>query len=197
MNDCENCKRIAEGAVNDVPEFEDFLGSTEEEDAFGERGLAASDGDSVFEFEITGAAKTEKRDKPWTEAGGLEAQERELKRTFEIDPDHAGEGEEHGHVLNIGLGGQLVESFQARAKSEFLCGELLAKRVFNVLHLFHGKFGSVEISGNLGVEIAAYKTGESDAEHAPEGHAGDISKFKGSVKGDDHGSGSAKDHVEI
>src|SRR5579863_2408418 len=188
---------VAEGAMDDVPEFEDLLGAREEEDALGEGGLFASDRDGVFHAVIVGAAQTADGDEPGAEAGYLKTQQGDLEGALEVNGDHANESEESRHVLYVLGRRKIVENFEALAEGEFLRGKILAKGRFDVLQLFHGEFGGVEVARDLRIEITADETGESDAKHAPESPTGDVAEFKGSVKRDDERREGSENHVKI
>ena len=92
---------------------------------------------------------------------------------------------------------QIVESFETRAEGKLLLGESCAERTLDLLEFFHGEFSGVDAARNLSVKVAANETRESDAEHAPKSHAGDIAELERSVEGDDEGRGRAEDDVKI
>jgi len=112
----EDCEGVAEGAMDDVPEFEDLLGARQEEDAFGEGGLFASHGDGAFDAVIVGAAQAENGNEPGAETGYLETEQGNLEGALQVDGNHANESQERGHVLDVLASWKIVENFEALAE---------------------------------------------------------------------------------
>ena len=68
---------------------------------------------------------------------------------------------------------------------------------FRFLNFLDRKFGGVQASRNLRIQVAPDKSAERHRGHDPEGHAGDPSEFERGVQRDDQGRRRPQDHVEI
>ena len=74
MDQGQEGERVAEGAMNYVPQAEYLAGAGEEEDAFGEFGLCACYCDYVFETRVFCTDKTAQRGYPCAKTGGMKTE---------------------------------------------------------------------------------------------------------------------------
>src|ERR1700758_3234137 len=123
MQDSENRRRIADRSMDNVPKMKYLLRPRQEENALGERRLASRDGNRMLELGVTCPAQSAERDKPATEADGVEAQKRNLERALAVDENHPEQGGEDRNVRNGLRIRQIENRFHAGAECQLLLGE--------------------------------------------------------------------------
>src|SRR2546421_2757467 len=102
MQDGEDGERITEGPVNDVPELKDLLGTGEEGDALGERGLFLPYEKGALESLVAGGEQSEAGKQPGEEACFAQPHGGSFEGALDVEQKHGKERSDQGGLGHFG-----------------------------------------------------------------------------------------------